>query len=273
MKRRCGSLSLSDEVRRRPVLRSLARGVRRWTAPVADPVVAARGLAGYAWFFADWRRYTRLPDAERIRFVDAYPQLHDRTAASPVDPHYFYSNGWAMRRIVARAPAVHIDVASQSMFANLLGAVIPVIFVDYRPLNARLAGLRSVGGSLYELPFRDGSLPSLSCLHVLDNVGLGRYGDPLDPKGAFRAVREMVRALAPAGDLFLSTPVGKARLCFNAHRIHRPEAILDMASDLELREVSAVTDHGDFVEHVDIERLDEAEYACGLYWFRKPGSA
>jgi SAM-dependent methyltransferase len=264
-------MALDVAIRRHPRLRALVRGVRRWSAPVADPVMVARGIAGYGWFFADWRRYARLSGKDRLRLTDAYPQLHDRTSTSPIDPHYFYSNGWAMRRIVAGRPRLHVDVASQSMFANLLGAVLPVVFVDYRPLEARIDGLQPIGGSLYELPFRDGSLTSLSCLHVLDNVGLGRYGDPIDPRGVERSVDEMARTLAPNGHLYLSVPIGRPRVCFNAHRIHRPEAIPSMNREFELSEFSVITDEGVFVERARMADFDKAEYACGLYLLRKRG--
>jgi hypothetical protein len=61
-----------------------------------------------------------LPGAEPLRLADAYPQLHDRTGTTGIDAHYFYINGWAMRRIVAQRPAQHVDIGSETMFVNLL---------------------------------------------------------------------------------------------------------------------------------------------------------
>ena len=43
-----------------------------------------------------------------------------------------------MRRIVTQRPAQHVDIGSQTMFVNLLSAILPVTFVDYRPLEARM---------------------------------------------------------------------------------------------------------------------------------------
>ena len=37
------------------------------------------------------------------------------------------------------------------------------------------------------------------------------YGDPINPQGTQLAVRELVRVLAPGGNLFLATPVGRPR--------------------------------------------------------------
>ena len=133
-----------------------------------------------------------------------------------------------MRRIVANRPGRHLDVGSHNLFANLLSAVVPVTFLDYRPLNAKLAGLSCVGGNILELPFADDSAESLSCLHVAEHIGLGRYGDPLDPEGTKKAVRELGRVLAGDGRLYFALPVGRPRVCFNAHRVHSPEAIREM---------------------------------------------
>jgi SAM-dependent methyltransferase len=202
--------------------------------------------------------------------VDTYPQVHDRAVTTPIDAHYFYLNGWAMRRIAAGRPQLHVDIGSQVIFANLLAGVISVVFVDYRPLKARLPGLTCVGGDLLRLPFTDRSLSSVSCLHVIEHVGLGRYGDALDPAGTVKAARELSRVLASGGNLFLAAPVGRPRLCFNAHRIYRAEEIRQMTPELELVEFSGVHDGGRYVEHVELSAFQNSDYACGLFWFRRP---
>src|SRR5437660_149806 len=220
--------------------------VYRWTAQFFDPLQAVFAVRGLPRYFRDWRRYSRMPSAEAVRFLDSYPQLHDRSRATPFDPHYFYVSGWAMRRIVANRPAKHVDVGSHNLFANLLSAVVPVTFLDYRPLNAKLAGLECIGGNLLELPFADNSVESLSCLHVAEHIGLGRYGDPLDPGGTRKAARELARVLAKGGNLYFALPVGRPRVCFNAHRVHTPGQIRDFFTGLEHAEFSGVDDSGRF---------------------------
>ena len=255
--------------RHNPTIRKAAKWIWRWMAQVADPIYAMQGIAGHLWYFVDWHRYARLPGAEVIRLADVYPQVHDRIPFTPVDAHYFYVNGWAMRRIVAQQPIQHVDVGSQTLFANLLGAVVPVRFVDYRPLRARLNGIHSLAGSILQLPFPDRSLLSISCLHVAEHVGLGRYGDPLDPQGTYKAARELSRILAEGGSLYFALPVGKPRLCFNAHRIHNAEAICEYFSPLGLVEFSGVHDDGTFVERVGLSEFKESDFACGFFWFRR----
>jgi SAM-dependent methyltransferase len=228
-----------------------------------------RGLQGLLRYFADLQAYSRLPGAESWSLVDTYPCVHDRQSHTSIDSHYFFVNGWAMRRVLANRPEKHVDIASQTIFVNLLSAVLPVIFLDYRPLPVAIAGLYCLGGDLLKLPFADASISSLSCLHVAEHIGLGRYGDPLDPGGTPKAARELARILAPGGNLYFAVPVGKPRLCFNAHRIFAPETIREYFDCLELVEFSGVHDDGRFVEKVTLSEFNESRYACGFFWFRR----
>ena len=149
-----------------------ARFAYRFTEQIADPIRATRGAAGYLSYVRDWWRYRRLEPAENVPLLDLYPQVHDRRAFTAIDAHYFYANGWAMRRITAARPRVHVDIASQVIFVNLLAAALPVMFVDYRPLERTTEGLRPVGANILALPFRDDSIRSLSSLHVAEHIGL-----------------------------------------------------------------------------------------------------
>jgi len=237
---------------------------------VVDPIYIIRGLRSYPRYISEWRRYARLSGAEQMRSIDAFPQIHDCTGTTGVDAHYFYTNGWAMRRIVARRPAQHVDIGSQTMFVNLLSAVLPVTFVDYRPMEACMEGLTNRSGDILNLPLADGSIESLSCLHVAEHIGLGRYGDPLNPHGTRLACKELQRVLVAGGNLYFALPVGKPRICFNAHRIHAAKTIIEYFPGLDLVEYSGVHDDCCYVEKVDIDEFVDSEYACGLFWFRKP---
>jgi len=236
--------------------------------PIFDPLRVVRGLFTYPRYMFDWLHYAHMQGAEHLRFSNAYPQLHDRTGTTGVDAHYFYVNGWAMRRIVAQRPAQHVDIGSQIMFVNLLSAVLPVTFVDYRPLEVSMEGLINLGGDILKLPFADNSIKSLSCLHVAEHIGLGRYGDPLNPRGTEQACDELKRVLAPGGNLYFALPVGKPRVCFNAHRIHSSKTIIKYFNGLDLVEFSGVNDDGSYVEHADLNEFDESSYSCGMFCFR-----
>ena len=53
-----------------------------------------------------------------------------------------------------------------------------------------------------------------------EHDGLGRYGDPVNPEGDIKAMQKMKHVVKPGGLLFLSVPVGKDTLVWNAHRVY-----------------------------------------------------
>jgi len=243
--------------------------INRWVRPLIDPLMLIRGIPRYLEFFKDWVKYSKSKGAETIKLINTYPCIHEKTQTTNFDIHYFYQDIWAFKRIYESKPNHHYDIGSAIDFVGFLTAITKVTFVDIRPLLATLDNFASVKGSILSLPFKENSLLSLSSLHVVEHIGLGRYGDPIDPSGTKKACKELSRILAPNGNLYFSVPVGKPRLCFNAHRIHSPKQITDYFSDLELVELSGIDDKGQYIRNIDTSILESADYGCGLFWFRK----
>jgi hypothetical protein len=243
-----------------------------WLRLFSGPIRFAKHVSRMPRFFRDLFVFHRLSREDRIGLLDLRPYLDDRGEVHEMDPQYFYVNAWAMRRILSAMPEQHVDVASLIVFSSLLSAVVPVVFVDYRLLPVRLEGLQCRQGNITSLPFADGSVSSLSCLHVAEHIGLGRYGDPLDPCGTEKACRDLARVLAPGGNLFLAVPVGRPRVCFNAHRVFRADTIVNYMKGLTLIEFSGVGDDGTYRENIPLDSFQRDEYALGMFWFRnKPG--
>jgi Caenorhabditis protein of unknown function, DUF268 len=234
-----------------------------------DPITPLRRAAHFAQFVRDWRAYAALPGAERLRPIHSFPQLADHTPRTTVERHYFYQAIWAVQHIARSSVSHHVDVGSDHRMVAMLTTHARVSFTDIRPLNAPVDRLGNVAGSVTQLPFRDASVVSLSCLHVAEHVGLGRYGDPLDPLGSRKAAGELSRVLAPGGNLYFSVPVGWSRVEFNAHRIHTPCQILSYFPDLTLVEFSAEDDETRFHSNVEPAQYERADYACGMFWFTK----
>lgn len=53
-----------------------------------------------------------------------------------------------------------------------------------------------------------------------EHDGLGRYGDPLNPEGDLQAMQKMKSIIKKGGLLFLSVPIGKDMVVWNAHRVY-----------------------------------------------------
>jgi SAM-dependent methyltransferase len=157
-----------------------------------------------------------------------------------------------------------------------VSAFIPVRFYDYRPARLPLSNLTSEHADLLALPFPSGSVESLSCMHVIEHVGLGRYGDPIDPEGSFKAVHELKRVLRQGGRLLFVVPIGAAaRVQFNAHRIFTAALVRELFEDaFDLEQFVLIPDDpadGDLIVDPPPEMLARQYYACGCFWFTKRG--
>ncbi len=220
-------------------------------------------------YLLHWFRYARAAKGQRIGVLDLHPCLGDWTTHTPFDAHYFYQGAWLARRLAKAAPSRHTDIGSSVLTISVLSAQVETTFVDYRPIGVDLPGLKPMAGNILDLSFPDDSIASLSCLHVIEHIGLGRYGDPIDPEGSRKAAEELQRVVQPGGRLYLSLPVGRERVCFNAHRVHAPSTVTAMFLGMQLVEFSLVDDAGRYHEDVPIETAKALEYGCGLFLFEK----
>lgn len=231
----------------------------------------------YLLFLSDYFKFRHLLGGNTHRFPvlwkDRYPCLNDKTGATYFDRHYVYHPAWAARVLAQTRPEFHVDISSTLYFCSLVSAFIPVKFYDYRPADLRLSNLISEAADLLALPFADGSIKSLSCMHVVEHVGLGRYGDPLDPDGDLKAIAELKRVLAIDGSLLFVVPIGGTpRIMFNAHRIYTHAQVTEYFSDLELVEFALIPDEpkdGGLVRCASKTLADAQKYGCGCFWFRK----
>ena len=241
---------------------------KRWVGAVVDwrRLVSLRYLPRYV---SDWLAFRRVAGTWSVAIADSYPCLADRLPTTPFDPHYFHQGNWLARRLAEVKPRQHVDIGSSVLMVGVLSAHVPTIFVDYRPLVVKQSGLVCVAADINRLPFSDRSVSSLSCLHVIEHIGLGRYGDPIDAEGAQRAADELQRVIDQGGTLYLSTPIGRERVCFNAHRVFAPTTILSWFSQLKLIRFSYVADDGSLNEDVSPAQVPQLDYGCGFFEFRK----
>lgn len=243
---------------------------------VASGYHALRMICRYVDFIGDFVRFRRLAQQITGRFPpewrNRYPCLRDKTAITGFDRHYIYHPAWAMRILTRTRPDLHVDIASSLSFVSMASAIVPVQFYDYRPADLVLSNLECRRGDLLALPFPDNSILSLSCMHVVEHIGLGRYSDPLDPNGDLKAMRELKRVLAPGGSLLFVVPVGKSTIMFNAHRIYSFDQICDYFSELEVKEFTLIpelAEDGPPVRDASRERTNQEKYGCGCFWLVK----
>ena len=169
----------------------------------------------------------------------------------------------------------HLDIGSRldGFIAHLLAADIDVTMIDIRKFPVEIERLHTIvedATTLHQIP--DESIESMSALCSLEHFGLGRYGDPIDPEACFNCFDNIQRKLKKGGKLYISVPIGKERVEFNAHRIFYPSTIIDCFSTLQIREFSCVAE-GTINYNVDIHQYDNdyhnGEYRYGMFYFIK----
>ena len=235
--------------------------------------------------------YNNLKSAEHgtkprfsTKIIDAFPITGENTKYTSFDRHYVYHTSWAARAVSELNSAAkqsgrndykHIDISSSLYFSGIVSAFVPVDFYDYRPADLRLEGLTTNSGDLMKLPFADESVESISCLHTIEHVGLGRYGDPIDPDGDIKALTELKRVVKKGGSLLIVVPVGKQRIEFNAHRIYAPSHMNDLIcgdGEFSLKEYAYIPEtdkEGGLERGADLSKGSNDRYACGCFWFTK----
>lgn len=228
----------------------------------------------FAWFIRCWRRWQEEASPEWQSLAkDWYICLDDRHAAAGIARgHYFLQDLWAAQRVFAFESPDHVDVGSTvGGFVAHVAAFRPVRYLDIRPLECNVPNLSFVSGSIVDLPFPDQTIRSLSSLHVIEHIGLGRYGDPVNPNGWREALRELGRVLAPGGQLLIGTPCGRPRVQFNAHRVFDPRQIIGELRDLTFQEFSLIPsdDATEWIENCSPEIDPEITYGCGLFRFTR----
>lgn len=237
-----------------------------------------RRLAGAVWgaprFVSDLLRYRRLDRTP----LQLQPCLHDRGAeGGAVRGEYFTQDLYVAQMIHRRQPGRHVDIGSRiDGFVAHVASFREIEVLDIRPVRVAIPGVVFRQADL----MADGLPPtvrcdSLSCLHALEHFGLGRYGDTLDAQGSRKGLRNMARLLQPGGHFYLSVPIGRERVVFNANRVFNPATIVRWAAEegLSLQAFARVGADGCLQEHEEgadaVERARGLEDALGIFTFRR----
>ncbi len=254
----------------------------RWIAAFGLDLHVLRGALGaLPSVLRDYRQFQQQNNQHGARYAVSlnYPLLVDKgKTAGLANPQYFYQDYMIARKIYLRSPERHVDVGSSiEGFVAHVAVFRPVEVFDIRPLTTSIPNIVFRQCDFMQPPAElTGYCDSLSCLHVLEHFGLGRYGDPVDIHGHLKGFAGLRRVLQPGGTLYLSVPIShRERVEFNAHRIFSIQTILEMAQEqFDLVCFSYVDDSGNLHEAAasragEIDPHLELEYGLGIFEFRK----
>ena len=255
-----------------------------------DPISLRYLLRGYSKFLLDYFAYrssvnllsgsTSPGSVSNLSFP--YPIIHEfYSQAGSASGHYFHQDLLVANKIFKSKPLVHFDVGSKidGFISHLLSFDQKLVVGDIRPLpycHPSLSFLRFDLMQGVDVDCKNKYFDSISCLHAIEHMGLGRYGDPIDPFGHYKAVKNLTQLLSPDGILYLSHPFGQfSRVEFNAHRVISLSEIMNLFSDLSLEVVdfSYVDDHGSLHQSIhpsciDTEFSYNMNYGCAIWTLR-----
>ncbi len=237
-----------------------------------DPRKMLRSLRGLPRYARDLHSF-RTNFAGHIKLL---PCLHDwYQEAGITKSEYFWQDLLVARMIFLAKPDRHVDIGSRiDGFAAHVASFREIEIFDIRPLPS-IPGVLFKQVDLMEMADEmENYCDSLSCLHALEHFGLGRYSDPVDPKGFERGLVNMSRMLKKGGTLYLSVPIGIERVEFNAHRVSDPRSVIELANKNLLRlSTLTIICNGRIrnfsAGETPIKELAKQDYSLGIFIFVK----
>lgn len=217
-------------------------------------------------FSNDFEEYNKIAgEHEKALENNLYPCLFDSTTLTDIEPVYFYQDSWAFDLIYKNKPQEHIDIGSSHKLVSFLSKITHLTMIDIRPLSLEMPSIHFKEGDILNLPYENETISSLSSICVIEHIGLGRYGDKLDPKGTVKAIAEIDRVLCKGGDLYISVPIeGHGKTYFNAHRSFNEKYLLE-----ELFGNYNLMDKKYIYEQSFGDKLDYSKFGVGCYYIKK----
>ena len=234
----------------------------------------SRSLRGFPRYIACWFKFRK----EYKGQLDFLPCLYDwYEEGGATKNEYFWQDLYVARKIYIANPEKHVDIGSRiDGFVAHVASFRKIEIFDIRPIASRIPGVIFRQADLMNPPASLAAYcDSLSCLHALEHFGLGRYGDPIDPHGYAVGLSNMARILRPGGLFYLSVPIGKERVEFNAHRVFDPVSLVRLAATngLMLMEFAWIGPSWNIVQSTnperDMDELGKLHYSLGVFIFVK----
>lgn len=193
-----------------------------------------------------------------------------KKTAGDMGGHYFHQDLLIAQKIFENNPKKHFDVGSRiDGFVTHVASFRKIDIMDIRPLNLKVGNISSFQGDLCNLNLIE-KYDSVSCLHVLEHIGLGRYGDKLMKDGYKKAIKNLINITSKGGIIYVSVPISNyERIEFNAHRVFNVKTILKEFQDLKLVSFSFVDDNGELYKNIELNGEMKCSFGLGIFEFKK----
>jgi len=236
------------------------------------------------WYKRCLKKFRALNHSEQYPVIDKmskFALLSDHKVAAGSVSCYLYQDLWGAKKVFELPAEIeHFDIGSRidGFIAHLLSFRSNIVLIDIRPMDYFIdRDLKFIQADATNLEgIADCSIDSISALCSIEHFGMGRYGDPIDPFAHNKVILAIQRVLKPGGRAFISVPIGKEQVVFNAHRIFNPRTIINEFNQMDLMEFSVidtsdkktpVTINADIDSYSDVE--NHSGSITGLFDFVK----
>ena len=230
-------------------------------------------------YILDYRKFSRLYRGR----IELKPCLFDNVSQdNQVLNEYFWQDLYVAQQIFQKAPKRHVDIGSRlDGFVGHIAAFRQLEVIDIRANNTVIPNVtyRQLDITKIDLNKTPCDLTglqcdSLSCLHVIEHFGLGRYGDEISLDGLQSGLRSLSQLLLKDGILYLSTPIGKEKVEFNANWIFSPYSVIEIAKShglvlFKLTVVNSSKASVDLDIRTSLSSLENEDYQLGIFEFKK----
>ena len=248
-----------------------------------DELMRMRHLArDFYRFRRNKRRYFSLVASSQsgglFKRAHSYPCFSDhRNTAGDLPKHYFQQDLYVARKIFLANPTRHIDIGSRiDGFVAHVASFREIEVVDLRPMGSIDENIKFLQLDITNKnSIPDEICDSLSCLHTIEHIGLGRYGDAINPDGWLTALDNLLLMLKPGGILYLSAPIGDGSIEFDAHRLFLLPVLFEMISQrASITKTVVIGDDDRFLSDTNCRAYiehggNQIDYGCVIFTVTK----
>lgn len=252
-------------------------------------------------FLIYWRKYTGVRKILSIsRFLNDRPKLRqyllnlrdfesqggiidkwsihlheDSDFAGAASGHYFWQDLVVAQWVLAQKKSKIVDVGSRlDGYVAHVAASRKLSVIDIRPIKKLIPNVEFIQADI--LNFKGSrKFEIVTSLHTLEHIGLGRYGDPIDPEGHIRCFESLAKLVFPKGHLVVSFPIdSETRVEFNGQRLIGVLEPLLWAERNKLKFTSFMYLDSDdkfldISKDSELANFDPNRGSLGIYFFRK----
>lgn len=205
-----------------------------------------------------------------------YPMLDDfNDDAASIKNHLFHSDLLTSQKVYEKKPEKHLDIGSRidgviaqiASYRNL--DVLDIRDVDIHPHK----NINFVKKDLLQIKVLNDvdKYDSISSIGCLAHIGLGRYGDNIDPNGYKKAIKAISNLAKKNCNIYILTPVGKKGVEFNSHQIFDADQLIEefKINSFNLQEFHLINDVGNLILNSKIKDSLNLNFGGGYFVFQK----